>query len=55
MFDLPSVIRITRVLVGVEEGDGVGERGARSDLREKAMDVGDEAHNSLSVSEGGEK
>ena len=30
MFDLPSVIRITRVLVGVEEGGGVGEREARS-------------------------
>ena len=30
MFNFPSVIRITRVLVGVEEGGGVGERGARS-------------------------
>ena len=30
MFNFPSVIWITRVLFGVEEGGGVGERGARS-------------------------
>ena len=37
MFNFPGVIRITRVLVGVEEGGGVGEREARSGWGKKPL------------------